>query len=132
MKPTVLLIAAIPVAIAACTQPAPQNRGADLYAAHCISCHGKSAQGDGPLAARYGMRPANLTLLSQNNGGVFPSEGVMAQINGYPGRHDFGGMPEFEHVLSGTTVRYQTASGEVIETQQALIDIATYLETLQQ
>lgn len=84
------------------------------------------------MAAKFGMRPANLTLLRQRNGGVFPTEGVMAQINGYPGRHDFGGMPEFERELGGPTVDWATASGEVIATPQALIDIAQYLETIQQ
>lgn len=132
MTRTLPLIAVIPLVLAACTQPTPQSRGAHLYEANCASCHGKSAQGDGPLAQQYGMRPANLTLLSQKNGGVFPAEGVIAQINGYPGRHDFGGMPEFERELSGPTVPYTTTTGQVIETKQAMIDIAAYLETIQQ
>ncbi len=36
-------------------------RGAMLYAEHCADCYGKSAQGDGPLAAEFGVATANLT-----------------------------------------------------------------------
>lgn len=132
MKPTLTPITVLLLGLAACTQPTPQSRGAHLYEAHCSSCHGTSGKGDGPLDAYYGTRPANLTLLAQNNQGVFPTDDVMAQINGYPGRHDFGGMPEFEHELSGPTVPYRTTSGQMIDTRQAILDIASYLRTLQQ
>ena len=128
--PFVVLIA---VVLAACTPPSvPETRGAFLYAKHCADCHGKSAKGDGPLAAEFGVMPANLTLLSQRNGGVFPSEGVMAQIYGYPGRHQFGGMPEFGQELNGPIIDWVAESGAIIATPQALIDLKTYLESIQQ
>lgn len=126
-------IAFLGLALSACTQQQPpQARGAAFYAKYCTSCHGTSAQGDGPVAASFRVPPANLTLISERNGGVFPTEDVMAQINGYEGRHQFGGMPEFQKDLNGPMVDYMTASGEVIATPQALIDIASYLEDIQQ
>ncbi|MEH6644832.1 c-type cytochrome [Sulfitobacter sp.] len=126
------VIAMLGLALSACAQhQPPQVRGAAFYAKYCTSCHGTSAQGDGPIAASFRVPPANLTLISERNGGVFPIEDVMAQINGYEGRHQFGGMPEFQKDLNGPVVDYVAASGEVIKTPKALIDMASYLENIQ-
>jgi len=127
------VIAVLGLALSACTQQQPpQARGAAFYAKYCTSCHGTSAQGDGPVAASFRVSPPNLTLISERNGGVFPTDDVMAQINGYEGRHQFGGMPEFQKDLNGPVVDYVAASGEIIKTPQALVDVAVYLESIQQ
>lgn len=120
------------LALSACATSSPTVRGADLYAKHCTSCHGTSGQGDGPLAADLGKMPANLTLLAQKNGGDFPTEEVIAQVFGYTGRHQLGGMPEFGQDIAGPTVDWVSASGKVIPTPRALIDLARYLEGIQQ
>jgi hypothetical protein len=52
------------------------------YLSHCASCHGDSAKGDGPLSAKLSTRPADLTVLSRNNRGVFPVSAVYAAIDG--------------------------------------------------
>lgn len=49
---------------------------------YCAQCHGKDAKGAGPVAPVLKKRPANLTLLSKNNGGVFPEEDVHDFIDG--------------------------------------------------
>jgi mono/diheme cytochrome c family protein len=49
---------------------------------YCAQCHGMSATGDGPVAAALKKKPANLTLLSKNNGGVFPEQEVREFIDG--------------------------------------------------
>jgi putative copper export protein/mono/diheme cytochrome c family protein len=36
-------------------------KGADLFAAHCASCHGAEARGDGPVGASLTTMPADLT-----------------------------------------------------------------------
>lgn len=121
-------------AASACTlqqSDTSQARGAQLYAQHCIACHGRSGQGDGPIAAQLAVAPPDLTALSIANRGVFPADDVMAQIYGYHGRYVAGAMPEFGPVLDGPSVGYQTASGEVLATPQALIDLAQYLESIQ-
>lgn len=132
MNRTVPLFLLMGFALAACNQQPQPVRGAAFYAKYCTSCHGASGQGDGPLAGSITPPPADLTLISDRNGGTFPTEGVMAQVNGYQGRHQFGGMPEFEEDLNGPIVDYTTASGEVLKTPQTLIDIASYLESIQQ
>jgi mono/diheme cytochrome c family protein len=129
---TLPLVAVIAMTVTACSTPDPQVPGALSFAEHCVVCHGVSARGDGPLAADLAVMPADLTLLARNNGGVYPIDDVMAQVYGYPGRYQIGGMPEFGPVLDGPVEDWVTQSGEVIATPRALIDLAVYLEGLQQ
>jgi mono/diheme cytochrome c family protein len=49
---------------------------------NCAQCHGKDGKGDGPVAPVLKKKPANLTLLSKNNGGVFPEKDVHDFIDG--------------------------------------------------
>jgi mono/diheme cytochrome c family protein len=49
---------------------------------YCAQCHGMSGIGDGPVASALKKKPANLTLLSANNGGVFPEQEVRNFIDG--------------------------------------------------
>ena len=48
----------------------------------CADCHGMDAKGKGVLAANLKVAPLDLTLLSKNNGGVFPVERIFAVIDG--------------------------------------------------
>ena len=52
------------------------------YRWYCGQCHGMNATGNGPVAPALRKRPANLRLLSKNNGGVFPREEVRDFIDG--------------------------------------------------
>lgn len=96
---------------------------------YCVTCHGGSGQGNGPLAEDLPVAPADLTRLAARNDGVFPYSGVMARVYGYPGQ--FHVMPEFGPILEGPTVMWRDERGDVVETPRALLDIARYLETLQ-
>ncbi|HEX4209533.1 MAG TPA: hypothetical protein VHY56_04005 [Candidatus Binataceae bacterium] len=49
---------------------------------YCAQCHGMDATGDGPVARALKKKPANLTMLSKNNGGVFPEQEVRSFIDG--------------------------------------------------
>jgi mono/diheme cytochrome c family protein len=49
---------------------------------YCAQCHGMDGTGDGPVAPALKKKPANLTLLSKNNGGVFPEQEVRDFIDG--------------------------------------------------
>lgn len=49
---------------------------------YCAQCHGMDATGDGPVAGALKKKPANLTLLAKNNGGVFPAQEVRDFIDG--------------------------------------------------
>lgn len=116
-------------ALAGCVSETGGTPGQEEYSSYCVACHGKTAQGDGPLAADLPVAPANLTLLAAQNNGVFPYSDVMAQIYGYPGQ--FHVMPEFGPLLQGPTVMWRDETGAVVETPRALLALARYLETLQ-
>ena len=57
-------------------------RGPDLYRAHCAACHGLQGKGDGPVGAALKTKPADLTTLSKNNAGNFPTQRVQKFISG--------------------------------------------------
>jgi mono/diheme cytochrome c family protein len=57
-------------------------KGADLSAAHCAACHGSDAKGNGPMASVLKAKAPDLTVLSKNNGGEFPSARVRKAITG--------------------------------------------------
>ena len=65
--------AAIPAEYAGLTNPvtadeASLERGADLYALHCASCHGDGGMGDGPAGAALDPAPAPIARTSQRMG----------------------------------------------------------------
>lgn len=58
--------------------------GKQEYEASCANCHGVKGEGNGPYS-QYLKSPApNLTVLSKNNGGVFPFAHVYDTIDGRP------------------------------------------------
>jgi len=52
------------------------------YQSGCAACHGADGKGDGPMAGALKTRPADLTVLSRKNNGVFPVEAVYNVIDG--------------------------------------------------
>jgi mono/diheme cytochrome c family protein len=74
---------------------------------YCAQCHGMDATGDGPVAPALKKKPANLTLLSKNNGGVFPEQEVRDFIDGSKtsAAHGSRAMP-----IWGDAFRMRTAS----------------------
>lgn len=116
--------------------PSPQSfvlSGKDEYVFHCASCHGLDGRGNGPAASVFKIKPADLTLLSRRNGGVFPKKRVFATIDGTTivAAHGSREMPVwgeiFERQGSNTYNRAATAR-EVRERIQRLVN---YLESIQ-
>src|SRR5581483_9497971 len=56
--------------------------GQDLFREYCAVCHGSNAKGGGPAAAALNVKPADLTGISQRNGGKYPEIRVQRVING--------------------------------------------------
>ena len=50
------------------------------FLSYCAVCHGFEGQGDGPLAEMLIVRPADLTRISERNGGEFPKDRVEVTI----------------------------------------------------
>jgi putative copper resistance protein D len=91
------IVRAYPTTFYASTQPyaAPSIAlGAPLYAENCAMCHGATGRGDGPLAGKLPIRPADLTephLFAHKAGDIF-----WWVSNG----RDSGVMPGFADKLS--------------------------------
>jgi mono/diheme cytochrome c family protein len=72
----VAALAAAPARAQAKHDPDAAAKGAVVYVRYCVSCHGKDARGDGPLAADLRVAVPDMTTLSSRNGGRFPEERV--------------------------------------------------------
>jgi hypothetical protein len=132
MRWTMLLL---PLALAGCIEKATPT-GAEDFATYCAACHGTGGRGDGPSAEGLGRKPADLTGLSDRNGGEFPGTKVMAKIWGYtgvtPGGRDGGSpMPEFGPLLQGELVPYDGGDGIATPTPVRLVQLAEFLRVLQ-
>lgn len=56
--------------------------GKQEYEEKCAVCHGQNGKGKGPIADMLKTAPSDLTMLSKNNGGVFPFGQVYGVIDG--------------------------------------------------
>jgi mono/diheme cytochrome c family protein len=133
------LAAAVPLSLGATPAQTPQQtqddkeartvRGGRMYEIYCASCHGATAEGNGPVADALKAKPADLTLIRQRNGGTFPEDRVTAFIDGRLDArgHGPGSMPVW-----GLSFRIagkdQDQERQVRET---IRDLVTYLESIQ-
>ncbi len=58
----------------------PASSGKQMYVSYCAPCHGVDGRGQGPVASALKKQPADLALLSKNNGGKFPSAHIMSVL----------------------------------------------------
>lgn len=139
-----LFIALIIVACGAAAQDQPQGQsgkviehvavkptsaasGLEMYKSYCAVCHGLDGKGNGPAADALKVPPTNLTTLSKNNGGKYPSMKVSGSIRGdatVPA-HGSKDMPVWGPLFWGMS---QGHEGEV---QQRVANLTKYVESLQ-
>src|SRR5215472_16433341 len=62
--------------------PTKPDSGSEMYKSYCAGCHGLAGRGDGPAAEALKVRPADLTMLKQKNGGKFPATKVSQVLDG--------------------------------------------------
>jgi mono/diheme cytochrome c family protein len=107
----------------------PSYSGSDLFKTYCAVCHGKSARGDGPLAASMKKPPPDLTQFAARNGGVFPSALVAKIIDGRQPMTGHGGpdMPVWGDAFRASRVE---SSEEAVQARiKALVE---HLERIQE
>src|SRR5690348_12473627 len=61
--------------------PTSPDSGKEMFAHYCAACHGPGGKGDGPAASTFKKAPRDLTRLTHDNGGKFPSAHVSAVLN---------------------------------------------------
>lgn len=79
---TLLLTAAALLSTEAFAQKEKANVGKLEFEVHCAMCHGMDAKGKGPQASSLEAAAPDLTLLAKRNAGVFPTDRVIAVIDG--------------------------------------------------
>ena len=147
-RPAALLLGALGIALAMGVHAQERTVGRQLYEAHCGSCHGSRAGGDGWLSRFLTRTPPGLNSLSKHYGGKFPAEIVRSVIDGrrQVAMHGPRDMPVWGDVFSvdysRSTARPpnevspqpphfpppQAAEVQVQQNIQALVD---YLEQIQ-
>ena len=60
----------------------PSLDGHALFVSYCAVCHGKAADGAGPMAPVLKIKVADLTRISERHGGKFPFDWVQKRIEG--------------------------------------------------
>ncbi len=132
MRPILVIL---PLALVACAPEEPQlttvEAGRLAFVENCAVCHGADAKGTGPLAADLDPRPADLTRISARHGGTFPRDHVMSTINGYGSDGDRP-MPHFPVEQLGELVQIENPNGTTTPTPEHLLELADYLESIQE
>jgi mono/diheme cytochrome c family protein len=138
-KPTIVVAALFVMAIggAAASQekpkivkrPPPPTEVSDapgMFREYCASCHGAEGKGDGPAAKALKTVPADLTRISERNGGKFPTAKVRRYIEGLDEipAHGSREMPVWGQVL-------RTVAGGQPDVVLRVENLTKYVESLQ-
>ena len=106
-----------------------EGAGKIRYMENCAVCHGDDAKGSGVFAKLLTAAPADLTLLTKNNGGTFPFNRIFESIDGRTtvgGAHGSKEMPIWGGEWKGSSIASETAlRGRILE-------MIIYLRSVQQ
>ena len=109
-------------------------KGKTTYRIYCINCHGPAAKGDGELAELLTVKPTDLTILAQENEGVYPEEWVRKIIDGREKvrGHGMKEMPVWGYVfqVSGFAPQDESYDREA-RAKMKVNELVVYLESIQ-
>jgi mono/diheme cytochrome c family protein len=106
-------------------------RGRVSYRLYCASCHGQTAEGNGPVAAYLKISPVDLTRLAERNKGQFPVERVTASIDGREAEVVPSHGPRDMPVWGLSFQDPAKDTDQEAEAQQRIADLVAFLQTLQ-
>lgn len=108
------------------------DAGRGTFIDACSTCHGVFGYGDGIVADMLNTAPANLTLLSKNNKGVFPWRKVYDVIDGRNQKADHGqrDMPIWGQVWEQSVPPEYKKDAEVF-VRGRILELMLFLESIQ-
>lgn len=129
---SMLLVIASALALSLLAQaPAPKkasvSAGAEMYQAYCASCHGPKGVGGGPVAQYLKTPVPDLTTLTRQNKGAFPTPRVAQVIRGEVDVKTHGIR---EMAVWGPFFLSQKNTQEAV-VQARVANLSTYLESIQ-
>jgi len=105
------------------------------FTVSCAVCHGVSGKGDGVLAPSLNVKPADLTVLSKNNGGEFPLFRVVQTIDGRAeiAAHGDRAMPVWgDRYTKGVSDAPVGSFRHEALVRSRILEVVYYIQTLQQ
>lgn len=111
--------------------------GEGIYTVNCAVCHGTTGAGDGSFAGMLTVKPSNLTVLSKNNGGVFPVDRLHKVIDGRDASagHGSSTMPIWGDRFSTNAAAYYAdtfaSHDPEVFVRGRILALISYLDTLQ-
>lgn len=122
-----LMVNAQPVVKKVPITPTSPASGQEMFKTYCAACHGPEGKGNGPAGPALKKQPANLTELTQRNGGKFPELKVFDTIKGdldMPA-HGSRDMPIWGNLFSSVS---HGSQGEV---QMRISNLTDYIKSIQ-
>ena len=109
-------------------KPTSAASGEEMFNTYCAVCHGKDGKGNGPAAEALKVPPPDLTVLTKNNKGSYPSLKVSAVIRGEQAMpaHGSKDMPVWGSLF------WKLSQGHESEVQQRIANLNKYVEGMQQ
>jgi mono/diheme cytochrome c family protein len=105
--------------------------GRSVYLRYCGACHGPNAKGDGLAGTFMNPKPTDLTIIAKQNGGPFPFQQVMEEIDGTTTVRAHGDptMPVWGYVFRDESTWDAAQRAHV---RGRLMVITDYLQSIQQ
>ena len=109
-------------------KPTSAASGEEMFNTYCAVCHGKDGKGNGPAAEALKVPPPDLTVLTKNNKGSYPSLKVSAVIRGEQAlpAHGSKDMPVWGSLF------WKMSQGHESEVQQRIANLNKHVESMQQ
>ncbi|MEZ5849291.1 MAG: cytochrome C [Hyphomicrobiaceae bacterium] len=136
LKPISALLCGLALTTSATRAVAQDNKllATEEYRISCQGCHGEKGKGDGPFGKYLNIKPADLSILSKKNDGVFPVLKVFQSIDGRAqvAGHGDQSMPIWGQRYSfEANAKYGPYGGEAV-VRGRILELVYYIQSLQQ
>jgi len=122
-----LLVLSLTPLTPASAAPNAAARGRALYLEYCVSCHGVTGEGDGPVASSLITPPANLRRLAERFGNPLPEDQVARYIDG---RAEIKAHGPRDMPVWGRRFYYRSGGNER-RVRKLIAELVTYLQLIQ-